>query len=213
MTDFSNTESLSSDMENLLKEAHNLEARDRAFFSSIPWTASLMADPDFTNLPMVSRLAQSSGEDSFLAETMNTTGTIPHLLAYYRNLPSDESNASVTEVRWLLQIGNKLNGWPGVMHGGMQSFILDEIMAFMLGCSRRVPGATPLAMNTVTAELKVKYLRAFQTPGVVVVGARLTKRDGRKLWTEAEVKNEAGVVLANAEALFLSIKPGTGPKI
>lgn len=213
MAKSTSTKSLSSDMEALLKRAHDLEAKDRAFFTSIPWTASLMADPDFTNLPMVSRLSQSSGEDSFLAETMNTPGTIPHLLAYYRNLPSDQPNASVTEVRWLLQIGNKLNGWPGIMHGGMQSFILDDIMAFMLGCSRRVPGATPLAMNTVTVELKVKYLRGFQTPSVVVVGARLTKRDGRKLWTEAEVKNENGVVLASAEALFLSIKPGTGPKI
>lgn len=141
---------------------------------------------------------------------MNTTGTIPHLLAYYRNI---EPGASVTEVRWLLHLGDKLNGWPNVVHGGMQSFILDEIMAFMLGCSKRVPGATPLALNTVTGELKVRYLRAMQAPAVYVVGARVVKRDGRKMWTEAEVKNEQGVKVATAEALFLSIKPGSGPKI
>ena len=99
------------------------------------------------------------------------------------------------------------------MHGGMQSFILDEIMAFMLGCGKRVEGAVPLALNTVTAELKVRYLRAFVTPSVVVVGARVVRREGRKLWTEAEVRSEKGVVLASAEALFISIQPGTGPKM
>jgi acyl-coenzyme A thioesterase PaaI-like protein len=95
----------------------------------------------------------------------------------------------------------------------MQSFLLDEIMAFMLGCSKRIDGATPLALNTVTGELKVRYLRAMRTPGVLLVESRLVKKEGRKLWTEAEVKDENGVVLASAEALFISVKPGTGPKM
>ena len=211
MADFTNTKSFSQDLQKLLDQAHTLEAKDRSFFASIPWTAQLMNDEAFTNLPMISRLPQATGEDSFLAETMNTPGTIPHLLAYYRTLPHE--GASIEEVRWLLHLGDKLNGWPNVMHGGMQSFILDEIMAFMLGCGKRVEGATPLALNTVTAELKVGYKRAFTTPGTVVVGARLVRREGRKLWTSAEVRDRRGVVLASAEALFISIQPGTGPKM
>jgi len=203
---------MSPSLPDLLAEAHRLETKDRAFFSGIPWTAKLMNDSSFTNLPKISRLPNpETEEDSFLAETVKTPGIISHLLAYYRNLP--KPGASVTEARWLIALGTKLNGWPNVMHGGVQSFLLDEIMAFMLGCSKRVPGATPLALNTVTAELKVRYLRALRTPGVLLVEARLVKREGRKLWTEAEVKDEKGVVLASGEALFISVQPGTGPKI
>lgn len=200
-------------LEELLNEARALEAKDRAYFSAIPWTAKLMDDPDFTHIPMITRIPQpDTCEDSFIAETLNTGGTIANLLAYYRNLPDSPGHA-VTEVRWLVHLGNKMSGWPGVAHGGMQSFLLDEVMAFMLGCSRRVPGATPLAINTVTVELKVRFLRAMQTPGLLVVEGRVTKHEGRKLWAEAVVKDERGLAISTAEGFFLGVKPGTGPKI
>jgi acyl-coenzyme A thioesterase PaaI-like protein len=195
-----------------LAEAYRLEARDRDYFSSIAWTAKLMEDPDFTNLPLGFRVPNpDTDQGSFLAETLNTHGTIRHLLVFHRNLTAP--NTPVVEMRWLIDLGTKLNGWPRVLHGGMQSFLLDEIMAWMLACGRDVPGASLFAPSTVTAELKVRFIRAAQTPGVLIAEARVTKQEGRKVWTEAKLKNQQGVVVATGEGLFIGVKEGAGPKI
>lgn len=189
----------------MIERARVAEAEDRAYFRSIPWTSRLMDDAAFDYIPMVSRLYNPTGEDAFLAETVHTHGTIPYMLALYRKPTAGEP---VREVRVLMQLDAKLNGWPDVVHGGMQTFIMDEMMAFLLSVSKRVPGAKALGTNTVTAELKVRFIKTMLTPSVVCVTARLKDVKGRKCWTESTVTNEKGIVLASAEALFLTVKPG-----
>jgi acyl-coenzyme A thioesterase PaaI-like protein len=107
-----------------------------------------------------------------------------------------------------MHLGDKLNGWPHVVHGGVQSFIMDEIMAFLVNINNRVSGARVLASSTVTAELKVRFVKTMKTPSVVCVTARLKEFEGRKLFTESVVTDEHGTALASAEALFLTVEPG-----
>jgi hypothetical protein len=42
--------------------------------------------------------------------------------------------------------------------------------------------------------------------GVVMVAARLVKREGRKFWLEGEVSGEDGAVLARGESLFVMVR-------
>jgi acyl-coenzyme A thioesterase PaaI-like protein len=197
-------------MEEATREAQAAEAADRAFFRSIQWTAKLMDDPDFAYIPMISRIPKASTEDSFFAETVKTDTTIPHLLSLYRKPASGER---INEVRVLMHLGDKLNGWAHVVHGGMQSFIMDEAMVLLLGSSKRVPEARALGTNTVTAEMKVRFVKTMRSPAVVCVTARLKDVKGRKCFAEASVTDEHGNVLASAEALFLMVNPTHGQKL
>ena len=69
-------------------------------------------------------------------------------------------------------------------------------------------GGLPLSQNTVTAEMKVRYLRPVRTPGTVVVVAECVKREGRRIWLEGEVRDVEGVVLARGEAVWVKVGGG-----
>jgi acyl-coenzyme A thioesterase PaaI-like protein len=162
-------------------------------------------DPDFTYYPMISRLVKPTTEDAFFAETIKSSSTISHVLSLYQT-PSGPREP-VNEVRTLMHLGPHLNGWPNVVHGGIQSFILDEIMAFMCGLNPRISPQGPIRETTVTGELKVRFIKLVKSPIVVLVNAKLKDVRGRKCWTEATLAGEDGVVLASAEGLFIMLDP------
>lgn len=94
-----------------------------------------------------------------------------------------------------LPIGREFEGWEGIVHGGILSTILDEVMAWSL-----------LSHDTwgVTARLSV----AFRKP--VAVGARVRAEgwvvDARRrtFRTAGRVADERGVELASADGLYVA---------
>lgn len=54
----------------------------------------------------------------------------------------------------------------------------------------------------VTAEIKVKYLRAMTTPGAVVVQSRVVRMEDRRYVVESEIRDEEGKVLSRGSAVF-----------
>jgi acyl-coenzyme A thioesterase PaaI-like protein len=92
-------------------------------------------------------------------------------------------------------LGNAFEGAPRRAHGGVVAAVFDDVMGYVL-VLHRVPA--------FTGRLTVHY-RAPTPVGLdVTVRARLRKRDGRKLYMEAEMRHE-GDLIADAEGLFIAI--------
>ena len=89
-------------------------------------------------------------------------------------------------------------GFSGVVHGGLISTVLDEVMAWVIGVNTR--------SFAFAAELNVRFLRSV-APGVPMrVRAELTAdRRGRLFLTRGEVVGPDGVVHAEATGKFLPI--------
>ena len=126
-----------------------------------------------------------------------------------------------------MTIGNGINGHPGIMHGGIVSTIIDEAMGILqmvnyerdhlraVGKGLAEGELVPYGVGTFTAYLNVKFLKPVLTPGALIVTAKYIKRDGRKEWIYAEVKQRMGadedydgdeVLCATGEALMIEAK-------
>ncbi|KAL4885682.1 HotDog domain-containing protein [Aspergillus karnatakaensis] len=180
---------------------------DTPHFNSIPWISTLLADPTFTSTPIPSRIFKPTTEDSLFSTTINTPTTISHCLSQYRNPPPDAKPFSphsipTTEIRIFCTLGSDLNGYPGVLHGGIVATLLDECMGLILMFN--LAGGQSGMQGPVTAYLNTKFLRPVLTPGSFLVGARVVEESsGRKWKIEGEIKGEDGEVLATGECLYI----------
>ncbi len=87
-------------------------------------------------------------------------------------------------------------GPPGHIHGGIVATLLDEAMSKV---------NRPLNVLAMTRHMEVDYLRPAPLYQHLQLTARHVRRDGRKLFHEAELTNPAGDVLARAKGLFIEI--------
>jgi len=93
-------------------------------------------------------------------------------------------------------------GYPGIMHGGLVSTLLDEVMAHAAISTHGI---------AVTGDLHVR-MRGNGVPigrPLHLVG-RVTGRRGRLVLTEATLHDEEGTLLAQAEGKFMLV-PGEVP--
>jgi uncharacterized protein (TIGR00369 family) len=112
-----------------------------------------------------------------------------------------ESDRAAGEVRARVEIPEHFNGFPGTVHGGILSALLDEAAvrtALLDG------GFDDLF---VTAKLEVTFRRPTPTCTPVVVAARVARRAGTRVVALAEVRLEDGTVTARAEALLARPPP------
>src|SRR6266702_1343060 len=62
-------------------------------------------------------------------------------------------------------------------------------------------------VRAVTAELTVEYLRPVRVDEELQVEGFATRRNGRELYHEGEIRNAAGVLLARGRGRFVIIDP------
>ena len=105
-------------------------------FSSAPWAAALINDPNWTPTRTDSRLPKASGEDSFFAETLATNRTIRALLTL-RPVKEEEDYFPYNEIVTIIDLGDGLNGHPQIAHGGFVATMLDEYARYMDGLHMR----------------------------------------------------------------------------
>ncbi|GAB1733506.1 hypothetical protein NU195Hw_g643t1 [Hortaea werneckii] len=156
-----------------------------------------------------------------------------------------EEECRIQEVHFLVRVGDGLNGHPAILHGGIVAALVDEGMgvlqtvnherahALSVQRERRAReergerggggvsegGGDALSslppLGSFTAELKIRYRRPVSTPGEVLCTARYVRREGRKEWIEAvirqgEVKGggegDGMVTCAIGEGLFIEPK-------
>ncbi|KAJ1737390.1 hypothetical protein H4S06_002770 [Coemansia sp. BCRC 34490] len=97
----------------------------------------------------------------------------------------------------VLHLGKRLCGHDGIIHGGVQATLLDEIT------SR--PAFWNLPRNiALTANLKVNYRRPVMADQILVFKTWLVDIDGRKAKIAATLEDTSGNVLTDAEALYVS---------
>ncbi|KAJ5358916.1 uncharacterized protein N7496_011329 [Penicillium cataractarum] len=190
-----------------------MATNDPTPFQSIPWVSTLLQDPTFTTLTIPSRTIKPSTEDSLFSKTLNSNTTLSACLSQYRPPPSNQSstpqNALAEELRMFFLIGSDLNGYPGILHGGVVAALLDEVTGLLLSLNGHVGDASTREAKDaqpgpVTAYLNTKFLRPVPTPGPILVQARMIEvKEERKWRIEGKIRDGEGVVLAEAEALYI----------
>ena len=89
-----------------------------------------------------------------------------------------------------------LGGGPGVAHGGILATFLDELMGH---------AAMAHGIGAVTATFEIRFLRPTPIGSVLRGEAWLARREGRKLWVEAEGRDGSGEVCIEARALYMAV--------
>jgi len=91
-------------------------------------------------------------------------------------------------------------GFPGVVHGGIVSACLDEVLWF----------STRLEENflpAMTLELNVRFLEKISVDSPLRVAAKVFRTEGRHLYSKGFILLEDGTVAAEAEGHFLTLRP------
>jgi acyl-coenzyme A thioesterase PaaI-like protein len=88
-----------------------------------------------------------------------------------------------------------LAGAPGVIHGGVQAALLDEVM----GHAIHVGGLDP-DLDVVTVDFSLRYRRPAPIAVPLTLRARLVRSAGRDFFVTGEILSPKGEVLTTAEA-------------
>lgn len=93
-------------------------------------------------------------------------------------------------------LGARLEGPPGLLHGGMIALLFDEVLGW---------AAARAHAHGMTAQLEITYRRAVPLDVEIVIVARTTGHEGRKVWVEATLAaaESPDTTLATAKALFV----------
>lgn len=89
-------------------------------------------------------------------------------------------------------------GYPGRLHGGIASTILDETMG------RAITTGDPQAWG-VTLELNVRYRKPVPLDGPVIAHGRITKDSGRIFEGTGEIRLEDGTVAVEASGRYMRL--------
>jgi len=104
-----------------------------------------------------------------------------------------EFDQSETGARTRLRFAAHFQGWKGVTHGGLVSTLLDEVMA---------KAVQARGLYGVTGEMCVRFRRPVPTETEVEVNGRVTEVRKRLAFTEGEIRDSDGNLLASAKATF-----------
>jgi uncharacterized protein (TIGR00369 family) len=89
--------------------------------------------------------------------------------------------------------GELYQGWPGIVHGGIVSTLLDEAMAYAF---------FPEGLNTVTAKAEIRFRHPTPVGEPLIITAKVSKMTKRLVESEGKViLKKDGTVLAEATAL------------
>ncbi len=96
-----------------------------------------------------------------------------------------------------LNVPREYGGYPGVVHGGVISAMLDE-------CSGRAAQTTPDDFM-FTSEIKVRFRKNVPTEKPIIVTGKLERRRNRVAFAHGEIHDEAGDLLAESDGVFVQI--------
>ncbi|KAI4947794.1 hypothetical protein J4E86_008310 [Alternaria arbusti] len=177
---------------------------------SVPWAAALINDPNWTPMETSSRSVKPSGEDSFFAGTLGTDRTITTLLTFR---PKNEETGDIAykEIKTIVELGDGLQGYPRIAHGGFQATLLDEMSGVLIGTvmekkAQRDGRRAPVA-SYVTAYLNTTYKKPAPTLQTLLCTAKIERIEdgGRKLYARATLEDGNGTIYTIAEGMFIRL--------
>jgi uncharacterized protein (TIGR00369 family) len=93
----------------------------------------------------------------------------------------------------------EMQGYSGVVHGGMISLLLDEVMVNLPWLTDKKP--------VVSAEIKVKFKRPLAILEPVTARARVDRQRKSLMWIKSTlVRDRDGECVAEAEALCVKVE-------
>ena len=97
-------------------------------------------------------------------------------------------------------------GFKGIVHGGIVSTLLDEIMVWACAVATKQFG--------FCAELNVRFQQPLR-PGetVIATGELVENRRNRVFEAKGELRDRNGVILASATGKYLPIKPAAASEL
>jgi acyl-coenzyme A thioesterase PaaI-like protein len=102
------------------------------------------------------------------------------------------------EVRTTYRAPAHFEGYPGVVHGGIVTALLDEIV-----------GRTPMIADPnhfmMTVKLEVKFRQPVPVETPLTITGRMCKRRGRLATAQAELRLPNGTLAAEAEAVLADL--------
>ncbi|HXZ19280.1 MAG TPA: PaaI family thioesterase [Candidatus Acidoferrales bacterium] len=94
------------------------------------------------------------------------------------------------------RLGDRYQGAPGIVHGGIVALVLDEALSKV---------SKFFGLRAVTAELQVEYLRPVRTGQDLRVEASNERCEGAHLYHFGEIRDTHGRVLARAKGRFVAV--------
>jgi uncharacterized protein (TIGR00369 family) len=90
----------------------------------------------------------------------------------------------------------QFQGAAGVLHGGIQATLLDEVM----GTTAHTAYVDHVSASLATAEFSLRYRRPVPVEAPIAICAELRRVDGRNHFIDGRIENALGDVLTVAEA-------------
>ena len=67
-------------------------------------------------------------------------------------------------------------------------------------------------VTAMTRQMQVDYLRPVPSNASIRITGKVTRSEGRKHWTSAQIESATGIVLAQATGFFIAV-PGVTPAV
>jgi uncharacterized protein (TIGR00369 family) len=89
------------------------------------------------------------------------------------------------------------SGPPGVVHGGIQAVLLDEVLGMSIHAN-----ADGEDFNIVTADFRLRYRRPVPAETPLMIRGHIARVEEPSYFLEGEIVDPDGAVLTQAEARF-----------
>jgi acyl-coenzyme A thioesterase PaaI-like protein len=97
--------------------------------------------------------------------------------------------------RCLYTAQDHLAGAPGVIHGGVQATLLDEVMGHAVHLADVDPD-----LDIVTVDFSLHYRRPAPVAVLLTIRGRLLRTGGRDFFLDGEIASPSGEILTRAES-------------
>ena len=127
--------------------------------------------------------------------------------SFQSNHNGDESAEPVEVAVGDVQLGNKVNGHRGIVHGGIISLIFDDAMGWGYEALLMSDPALDDGTKIVTANLNIDYRAPLTEESRAAVRVYYVRSEGRKLYFRARLESHDGTILyAEATSLFVKLR-------
>ncbi|KAK4450097.1 Thioesterase/thiol ester dehydrase-isomerase [Podospora aff. communis PSN243] len=195
-----------------------------AHFRAIPWCNALLSDPAVLDTIIPDRKPLASGESNFVRRVMNSGTTVRACVTFFRMVKTPRGTKGLAShglsrseallqgggkadgeeprnpfllFNALLDLGEDLCGFRGTLHGGLFTVLMDEVMGTAANFQAE-HGAYTVQFNTV-------YRKAVKLPQVVLVRARVIKKEGRKILARGSIEDKDGNLLGEADGVWIQM--------
>ena len=97
-------------------------------------------------------------------------------------------------------VSDHLQGYKNILHGGILSTLLDEVM---------IKSILAQDILTLTCEIKVRFKKPVKIGQRLFLEGKPTENKGKILLAEGKIRNEDGEIVATAEGKFFKAEGET----